>query len=84
MNATMHILSIVLLAFVAVRLADLPTSGQSARCRLTWNLWVLGQVAIAAGALSILCGRWQLALALMLSGQLLQYGVRIKRRSSDR
>lgn len=84
MTAAMQALSILVLAFVAVRLADLPASGQSAGCRVTWHLWVLGQVGIGAGALAMLCGWWQMAAMFMLAGQALQYGVRIKRRSTDR
>lgn len=84
MNTAMHIIAVLVLAFVAMRLAALPSSGRSAGCRLTWHLWVLGQVGIGAGALAMLCGWWQLAAMFMLTGQALQYGVRIKRRSTDR
>lgn len=77
-------LAIGVLAAVALRLAQVPTADPSARCRFTWNLWVLAHVAVAVGALAVLLGHAGLALGFLLIGVALQYGVRLNRRSTDR
>src|SRR5690606_31485829 len=59
MNATnlfMCALAGVVLLAVVMRLAALKCSGQSLRCRVTWHLWVLGQVEIAEGAVAVMVG----------------------------
>lgn len=76
----MYALSVVVLCAVASRLAVVPSSGRSLRCRLAWNLWVIGQVSIALGALSVLANWAALALPFTFTGLALQYGVRLNRR----
>lgn len=73
----------VLLAVVH-RLAELKCAGQSLRCRVTWNLWVLGQIGIAVGAVAVMLGNVPFALWCLLGGLVLQYVVRVQRRSTDR
>lgn len=82
MNATnlfMCALAGVVLLAVVMRLAALKCSGQSLRCRVTWHLWVLGQVDIAVGAVAVMLGRPYLALGFLLIGLALQYVVRLTR-----
>lgn len=77
-------LAIGVLAAVALRLAHVRTAEPSARCRFTWNLWVLGHVSVAVGALAVLLDHGGFALACLLIGVAIQYTVRLNRRRSDR
>lgn len=80
----LYALAVLVVLAVVNRLASLHASGKSLRCHVTWNLWVLGQVAIATGAMAVLAGWPDLALILFMGGLALSYTVRIYRRSTDR
>lgn len=81
-NLFLYVLAGIVLMAVVMRLASLNCSGQSLRCRITWHLWVLGQVDIAVGAVAVMIGRPSLALGFLLIGLALQYGARLTRGSS--
>jgi hypothetical protein len=75
----LYALAGIVLVAVVMRLAALKCSGQTLRCRVTWHLWVLGQVDIAVGAVAVFIGRPLLALGFLMLGLALQYGVRLTR-----
>jgi hypothetical protein len=83
-NCLLYLLAGAVLVAVVMRLAALRCAGKSLRCRVTWNLWVFGQVDIAVGAVAVLIGRPYVALGFLLMGLTLQYAVRIHRGSTHR
>lgn len=84
MSTLVFALAVTVLLAVVNRLASLQAAGKSMRCHVTWNLWVLGQVAVATGALAVMAGWMDMALILFMVGLALTYTVRIYRRSTDR
>lgn len=83
LSCLLYTLATLVLLAVVSRLADLQGANRNWRCRVAWNLWVLGHVSIALGAFAILAGLRDLVMPLTFAGLALTYLVRMERRSTD-